>query len=187
MVLTPLQLTSDGHHWRPVHNGSLEDLHPYTEIWWWTLNTYGCKAGGTHLTGMLSCFIYYFSKYGDLQVKCPLEFCILHRNTVKEIIYLPSATKLQQGNIFTGICQSFCSLGCLPQYMVGYTSPRQIHPLAGTFLRQVNPPGQVHPLACTPPGMYTPGKHTPPPDVHCSGRYASHWNAFLFLEEILLK
>ena len=24
-----------------------------------------------------------------------------------------------------------------------------------------------------------PGRHTPPPDGHCSGRYASYWNAFL--------
>ena len=30
------------------------------------------------------------------------------------------------------------------------------------------------------PGVYTPLRQTsPPPDGHCSGRYASHWNAFL--------
>ena len=28
-----------------------------------------------------------------------------------DIQLLPAATKLQQGNIFTGICQSFCSYG----------------------------------------------------------------------------
>ena len=34
------------------------------------------------------------------------------------------------------------------------------------------PPGQTAP----------PGRHPPPPrDGHCSGRYASYWNAFLFL------
>ena len=36
------------------------------------------------------------------------------------------------------------------------------------------PPGQT-----PPPGRHTPlGRH--PPNGHCSGRYASYWNAFLF-------
>ena len=47
----------------------------------------------------------------------------------------------------------------------------------------INPPGQT-PRADTPPrktpplGRHPPGRH-PPPDGHCSGRYASYWNAFL--------
>ena len=55
---------------------------------------------------------------------------------------------------------------------------------------QVHPPGR-YPLAGTPPGRYTlppqihPPGGTPPATVHAgiwstSGRYASHWNAFLF-------
>ena len=42
-----------------------------------------------------------------------------------ETLYLPSTTKLRQGNIFTGFCQSFCSQGggCLPQCILGYTHP----------------------------------------------------------------
>ena len=142
---------------------------------------------------------------------------------------LPSATKMRQGNVFTPVCQSFCSQGegvCLsacwdtPPWAgtlpwVG-TAPRQVHTLASTPLPpagtppgQVHPPGryillgrhtpqagalpgQVHPWAGTPPGQaHTPGqvhplgRHTPlgrytPPDGHCSGRYESYWNAFLF-------
>ena len=39
-------------------------------------------------------------------------------------------------------------------------------------------PGQTQ----TPPGQTNPYGQTPPPqsDAHCSGRYASYWNAFLF-------
>ena len=78
---------------------------------------------------------------------------------------LPSAPKLQQGNIFTGVLSviSFTGGGggCLPQCMMGYTPPpRQVHPRAS------NTPRQVHPL---------------PHDGHCSGRYASYLNAFLLI------
>ena len=43
-------------------------------------------------------------------------------------------------------------------------------PLAGTPLGQVHPLEQVHP----------PGRYALSNDSHCSGRYASYWNAFLF-------
>ena len=44
-------------------------------------------------------------------------------------------------------------------------------PWAGTPSLAGTPPGQVHPLA-----------GTPPHDGHCSGRYASYWNAFLLFK-----
>ena len=37
-----------------------------------------------------------------------------------------------------------------------------------------HPPGQTSPLGIHPPWV------DPPRDGHCSGRYASYWNAFLF-------
>ena len=40
------------------------------------------------------------------------------------------------------------------------------------YPRGVYPPGQTHPWADTPP---------PKADGYCSGRYASYWNAFLFV------
>ena len=80
--------------------------------------------------------------------------------------------KLRQGNIFTGVCQSFCShTVCLPQCMLAYT------PWEGT------PPGQVQShLAGTPPGRvqsHLAGTHsqagTPSRQVHNSpsGRYTN--------------
>ena len=69
-------------------------------------------------------------------------------------IYIPHhyrpQTTLRKGNVFTSVCQSFCSRGRVPapdwQCMLGYT----------------------------------PGRHTPTPaDSYCCRRYASYWNAFL--------
>ena len=75
----------------------------------------------------------------------------------------PSATKLRQGNVFTGVCQSFCSQ-CSQGGSVWQTPPWADIP------RQTPPFRHPLPSACwdTPPGG------------HCSGRYASYWNAFLF-------
>ena len=82
-------------------------------------------------------------------------------------LLLPSTTKLRQGNMFTPVCQSFCSHGggCLPQCMLEHT-PYEVHPLAGTPPCRYIPCGQIHPLwAGTPPGRYIPWAGTPP------GRY----------------
>ena len=47
-------------------------------------------------------------------------------------LLLPAATKLGQGNVFTGICDSVQGQGCLPQCMLGYppeqTPPQSRHP-----------------------------------------------------------
>ena len=64
-----------------------------------------------------------------------------------------------QGNIFSSVCQEFCSRGGVPEQV----PPGQVHPQAGT------PPGQVPPGECTPPGRYTPTRY-PPGAVH-AGRY----------------
>ena len=60
--------------------------------------------------------------------------------------------------------------GCISQYTlgVGVAEPPGRHPTG----RQ--PSGQILPQAYTPLGRH------PTPDGHCSGRYASYWNAFLF-------
>ena len=69
-------------------------------------------------------------------------------------------TNLRKGNVFTSVCLEFCPRGV-------YTAPRQ------------TPPREDTPLAST-----CWDTHTPYP-VHAGipstrGRYASHWNAFLF-------
>ena len=95
--------------------------------------------------------------------------------------FLPAATKLGQGNIFTGVCQEFCPQGgggCLPQCMLGYTPPQeQTHPPEQTHnpradppTDQVDPPREQTPHPPTspdqadPPGADTPpGADSPPP------------------------
>ena len=57
-----------------------------------------------------------------------------------------------------------------------WTDPPGRHPWADT-----HPPGQTPPWADTPGQMHTP-RQTPPSSGHCSGRYASYWNAFLLVD-----
>ena len=99
-----------------------------------------------------------------------------------------------QGNVFTGVCLSTGRGGCLPQCMLGcHTPPGPGRPPWD----QGDPPGPGRPpwdqadppgTRQTPPG---PGR-TPqdqadtPPEADSSirstsGRYASYWNAFLFI------
>ena len=110
-----------------------------------------------------------------------------------EYIYHPQ-TRLWKGNVFTPVCQSFCSQGgvCLSACWDTHTHTHT-HTPPGR-----HPPGR-HPLgrqpwADIPLGRHPPAQcmlgytHTPPSlpsacwDRHgyCCGRYASYWNAFLF-------
>ena len=86
-------------------------------------------------------------------------------------------------------CLSFCPQG--RGAVSGRHLPRQTTPLADTLPRQTCPPGQTPLLADTPLGRHPSGqtsplgRHTsrqtlPPRYGHCSRRYASYWNAFLF-------
>ena len=71
-----------------------------------------------------------------------------------------------KSNIFTSVCHSVHREGvCVSQHELGQTPPGT-HPL---------------PSACwdTPPCPVHAGIH--PPGGHCCGRYASYWNAFLYL------
>ena len=78
-------------------------------------------------------------------------------------IYLPAATKLGQGNVFTGVCDSV-HRGGLPQCMLGYHTPQTRHPPGpGTPPRPgtprishtTPPPKTRHPLGPDPPGADT--------------------------------
>ena len=98
---------------------------------------------------------------------------------------LPAATKLRQGNVFTGICDSVHRGGGSASVHAG------IHP---PWSRP--PPGaETHPLGADPPRSRPPRNRPPqeqtPPSRHppreadsgirsTSGRYTSYWNAFLF-------
>ena len=71
-------------------------------------------------------------------------------------VSLPPVTKLRQGNVFTRVCQSFCSQGwfCVPACTTGHMT-----------------------RWCLCPGGSLSGRAPP---MVTRGRYASCWNAFLF-------
>ena len=84
-------------------------------------------------------------------------------------------TKLWEGNVFTPVCHSVHRAegvylsACWDTHTPGQTPPGK-HPTG-----QTPPWANTHPWADTPPGRH------PPPGGHCRGRYASYWNAFLFI------
>ena len=98
-------------------------------------------------------------------------------------ILLPPATKLRQGYIFTGVCDSVHREGGVPGQVhppLGPGTPPsrdQVHPPGTRYIPRTRytPWDQVHP----------PGTGTPPRSSACweiqatSRRYASYWNAFL--------
>ena len=86
---------------------------------------------------------------------------------------LPPATKLGQGNIFTGVCDSVHRGEGLSQCMMGY-HPHPPLDQAGT------PPDQAPPLD----QAGTPQSRAYWEIWSMSGRYASYWNAILFMNVI---
>ena len=97
--------------------------------------------------------------------------------------------RLQKGNVFTRVCQEFCpqGRGCVSQHALGTGQGGCVsqHALGrgvcipactggvclGVSAKRGVPSG---------PEADTPRDGHPLPDGHCSGRYASYWNAFLF-------
>ena len=129
---------------------------------------------------------------------CPIE----NSEVVSDCIYYRPQRSCGQGNVFTGVCHSFCSQGGVHsgippqtrQTPPGLDPPTRQTPRTRQtppWTRQIPPRNQADtPLdqADTPP---RPGRHPPrtrqtPPQgsrlqhMDKSGRYASYWNAFLF-------
>ena len=69
-----------------------------------------------------------------------------------------SNRSLGQGNVFTSVCQSFCSQGyaCMPP---GTYAPLGMHDSPSPVTQAPMPPGHARP----------PGMHTPPRDGQCVG------------------
>ena len=94
-----------------------------------------------------------------------------HRR-VSCLLLLP-ASKLGQGYVFTGVCNSVHRGGCLPQCMLGYHTPQE-----------QTPPGRRHP----------PWEQTPPPAQSMLGdtvnarevRILLECNLVFFLDETIL-
>ena len=106
---------------------------------------------------------------------------------MKSYYYRPQ-TKLLKGNVLHLSVSHSVHRGCLLQCMLGYMPlgrqpppPGQTHPTPGR-----HPPRQTSPWTDTPLGRHPLGRHPlldrplPWADGHCSRRYTSYWNAFLF-------
>ena len=115
------------------------------------------------------------------------------------VIFLPPATKLGQGYIFTGVCHSVNrGGGGVPQCMLGYTPPGSRHPPGADMPPQTGhvAPWSRHPWSRHPPPRpdTPPQEQTPPESRHpfprpacweiqsTRGRYTSYWNAILFFK-----
>ena len=105
----------------------------------------------------LTCRFFTLSNWSYLlALKCHIKFITARKRC------------LGQGNIFSSVCQEFCSQGesAWAGTLQGRNTPLgRYTPWAGTPPRQVHPPGSS---ACW--------------EIRAtSGRYASYWNAFLFI------
>ena len=131
------------------------------------------------------------------------ELFIAEIKGTHSFMLLPPANEVCEGYVFTDVCLSRGG-GCLPLVWgcvcLPHT-PRQTPPIPWADLPSRHPPGQTPTLGRLPPGRHLPAQcmlgytplpsacwdtHTPPP-ARCMlgygqrGRYASHWNVFLFL------
>ena len=101
-------------------------------------------------------------------------------------------TKLRQGNVFTPICQSFCSRRVVSAsvhtgiHIPGRTTPWQIHSPGPGSLPPLDictpwpgPPARYTPQADTPSGRYTPTTVTAADGTHPTGMFSRlikiHW------------
>ena len=101
-----------------------------------------------------------------------------HSLRLTRILFLPSATYLRQGNVFTPVCHSV-HRGVYPSMHWDRHPPgRHIPACTGAD----NPPGKHTPRADTHPSgrHHHPWADTPTGNGYCCGWYASYWNAFLF-------
>ena len=117
----------------------------------------------------------------DAQVSVPSQLLVGDQRAT----FLPPATKLGQGNIFTSVCQEFCPLGgrawqgaCVVGGMHSGGCAWQGACMAGGHVWQGE--GDMHGRgACMAGGVR--GRYYEIRSM--SGRYALYWNAFLFYND----
>ena len=106
-----------------------------------------------------------------------VAFQLVVKREVNVLYYRPQ-TKLQKGNVFTPVCHPVHRDEVYPSTQ---TPPRQTPSPGQTPPGHTPSPGQTPPQADTASlGQTPPLGKLPPGDGHCSGRYASYWNPFLF-------
>ena len=93
-------------------------------------------------------------------------------------VSLPAATKLGQGNVFTGVCDSVHGGGVSASVHAGMPPPppRADTPRADTLQEQTPPPReQTPPGADTPPGKQTPAYGQRAAGTHPTGMHSCLW------------
>ena len=123
--------------------------------------------------GILLYYVITYYCISNNTFRCQRQFCQFVDICDSDLIcpcfifsqYLPAATKLGQGNIFTSVCLSTVGgKGCLPRCMLGYPPPRSRSP---PDRAHTHPPGSRHPPgADTPPQTRHPPEQTPPRSRH---------------------
>ena len=135
-----------------------------------------------HYHSVFSNFLLQINRLGHPSWKLlPSEKIWIHHRQYWQVslnAFLPAATKLGQGNIFTSVCLSTGGStsvhdGMLPP--LGADAP----PGADTPWDQTPLWDQTHPPGADTPPLPHPWEQTPPTIWSMSGWYASHWNAFL--------
>ena len=167
-----------------------------TYEWWFRLKINVALVMGT-IIGVEIVNIYLFARSGSKDVKTIGTNPHTHALEVMghRTKYLPPAMKLQQGNVFTSLCQKFCprwggrGVVCLRMHHRPHDQG------VGSMSRGGLCPGGLCPGGLCPgvsiqgdlcPGSLCPGGsllERPPdrdsPSTAMSGQYASYWNAFL--------
>ena len=157
---------------------------------WKFLSHFLCKSNRKLLWILLKVWLFWYA-YGSNANMSTLKW--LYGNSTMHSHFhwlLPASAKLGQGNIFTSVCQEFCTQGG-PASMhaemqpPGPDPPGSRPPWSRPPREQTPPPPGADnpPGADTPQNRHPPGPETPPgADTSIrstSGRYASYWNAFL--------
>ena len=151
LALLPLGLVSPGKSWICYYIIDVSNVFILCQQWLIYMDEFGMR---TNPSGPIFFFF----------MQCSGNFGTIGTHpTPWEIIFTARKRSLGQGNIFSSVCQEFCSEGGLPQCILGYP-PRSRHPLQ----EQAPPLPSRRPLhsACWETRL-------------TSGRYASFWNAIL--------
>ena len=136
-----------------------------TQTWWWWLVVQSIQS--------------FF--YGEMNINSGI---FVRRKKREHCIFIVHKRSLQRLCFYT--CQSFCSqVGCLGPGLgcvsaqVGCPGPG----LGGSLPRGgVQARGMPRPMGCVSQHALRQTPPPPPADGHCNGRYASYWNAFLFVD-----